>query len=283
MKRPGWKVSTVLVAVLALAAVAACTAASLGKNAILHPWRRSAPPEPSIPHEDLTLRGEGIDLRAWRFPASGARRGLVVYLHGSADDRRGGVGIAQRFNPRGFEVLALDLRAHGQSGGDACTYGVLESQDLARVLEREAEGPVALIGFSLGASVGLETAARSPRVALVVAIAPFSDLRAIVHDRTPFFVTDSQAEEALRLAGLEAGFSVDEASPLAAAPRIRCPVLLVHGVGDTATPPAHSQRIFDALECPKELILCPETGHDDPIDAGTWKRIEEAVDRCAPR
>jgi dipeptidyl aminopeptidase/acylaminoacyl peptidase len=184
-------------------------------------------------------------------PGRGSAPGLVVYLHGSADDRRGGVGLAQRFNPRGFEC--------------------------------EAEGPVALVGFSLGASVALETAARSPRVALVVAIAPFSDLRAIVHDRTPFFVTDSQAEEALRLAGLEAGFSVDEASPLAAAPRIRCPVLLVHGVGDTATPPAHSQRIFDALECPKELILCPETGHDDPIDAGTWKRIEDAVDRCAPR
>jgi alpha-beta hydrolase superfamily lysophospholipase len=273
-----WALFVVVVAPLVVAIAASCTAAQWGKNAILHSWRKSPPTPPSIPHEDLTLRGEGIDLCAWRFPASGARRGLVIYLHGSSDDRRGGVGIAQQFTPRGFDVLAYDSRAHGSSGGDACTYGVLERRDLSRVLDGEPEGPVALIGFSLGASIALQAAADDPRISLVVGVAPFSDLRTIVHDRAPFFVTHGQAEEALRLAGLEGGFSVDEAAPLACAPRIRCPVLLLHGASDTATPPAHSQRIFDALTCPKELILIPGVGHDDSLGAAAWKRIEEAVD-----
>lgn len=284
MIRCKWKITALLVAVAApvvLAMVAACTTAQWGKNAILHSWRRSAPPQPSIPHEDVTLRGDGIDLRGWRFPAVGARRGLVVYLHGSSDDRRGGVGIARQFTPHGFDVLAYDLRAHGQSGGDACTYGVLERRDLSRILDGELRGPVALIGFSLGASVALQTAAEDPRISLVVAVAPFSDLRTIVHERSPFFVTRGQAEEALRLAGLEGGFSVDEASPLACASRIRCPVLLVHGAEDTATPPDHSQRIFDALACPKNLFLEPGVGHEDPLGAEAWKRIEEAVDALA--
>lgn len=279
-----WKRGVILVAAaafLAAALAAAFTAPHWGKRAILHAWRRPAPPPPALPHEEFTLRGEGIDLRAWRFPASGPRRGLVVYLHGSSDDRRGGVGIAQRFTPRGFDVLAYDLRAHGQSGGDACTYGVLERRDLARVLDGEPSGPVALIGFSLGASVALQAAAEDPRISVVVAIAPFSDLRTIVHDRTPFFLTRGQADEALRLAGLEGGFSIDDASPVACAPRIRCPVLIVHGAEDTATPPAHSQRIFDALACPKELYLEPGVGHEDPLGAEAWRRIEEAVEGCA--
>ncbi|MFN0007730.1 MAG: alpha/beta hydrolase [Planctomycetota bacterium] len=280
----GWKLWALPVAValpLAMAIVASRTVAPWGKEAILHSWRRPAPSPPSIPHEDLTLRGEGIDLRGWRFPASGVRRGLVVYLHGSSDDRRGSVGIARQFTPRGFDVLAYDLRAHGQSGGDACTYGVLERRDLARILDGEPSGPVTLIGFSLGASVALQAAADDPRISLVVAIAPFSDLRTIVHDRSPFFVTRGQAEEALRLAGLEGGFAVDEASPVACAARIRCPVLLVHGAEDTATPPDHSRRIFDALTCPKELLLESSVGHEDPLGAEAWKRIEEAVETLA--
>ena len=192
-------------AALLVAVAGACSMTVLGKRAILHPWRRPDPPAPSIPHEDVVLRGEGIELRGWRFPPQGDRRGLVIYLHGSSDDRRGGVGIAESFTPLGFEVLAYDLRAHGSSGGDACTYGVLESRDLARVLDHEPPGPVALIGFSLGASVALQAAARDPRISLVVAVAPFSDLETVVLERSPFFITRGQTEDALRQAGIEPG------------------------------------------------------------------------------
>jgi len=276
------KKSALLAAFLVPALVVVGSVSEWGKDAILHPARRSAPSEPPVPHESVSLRGQGIELEGWRFPAENPRRGLVVYLHGSSDDRRGGAGIARRFTPLGFEVLAYDLRAHGQSGGEACTYGVLESRDLARVLDGETPGPVVLIGFSLGASIALQAAALDPRVSLVVAISAFSDLHTIVHERAPFFISRRHVDEALRRAGVEAGFAVDEASPLAAAERVRCPVLLVHGSGDTATPPAHSQRIHAALTCEKELVLLPDAGHDDPLDDSLWKRIEEAVDRAAP-
>ena len=62
-----------------------------------------------------------------------------------------------------------------------------------------------------------------------------------------------------------------------AAPAIRCPVLLIHGAEDSATPPDHSRRIFDALTCRKDLLLLPGVGHDDPLGAATWKRIGDEV------
>jgi hypothetical protein len=50
------------------------------------------------------------------------------------------VGVIQRFVPRGFDVVAYDSRAHGESDGDACTYGFFEKQDLRRVLDTVRPG-----------------------------------------------------------------------------------------------------------------------------------------------
>jgi pimeloyl-ACP methyl ester carboxylesterase len=276
--RPRLGAAVLLLSLTLGVAAAACLIPGWSRNALIHPPRPPARAEPSIPHVEVELQGDGVALRGWRFPARGTPRGLIVYLHGFGDDRREGEGIARRFGPLGFEVLAYDSRAHGESGGEACTYGALEKRDLARVLDREARGlPVVLIGGSLGAAVALLAAADDPRISLVVAIASYSDLETIAVERAPFFVGREQVEASLRLAEEEGGFAVADASPLAAAPRIRCPVLLVHGGEDVTTPPEHSERIRAALAGEAELLLVPGVGHDDPAGAEAWARIERAV------
>jgi alpha-beta hydrolase superfamily lysophospholipase len=252
-------------------------------HGMLHPPRRTPPPETELAHEDLVLESGGARLVGWRFHAEGERRGLVVYLHGLCDDRREAIGLARKYTPRGFDVVAYDSRAHGESGGDACTYGPLEKLDLARILDREGildrerGGPVALIGGSLGGAVALEVAAEDPRISLVVAIAPFSDLHTLEIERAPWYATASELEEAFRIGERECGLRVDAGSPVSAARRIRCPVLLVHGTADTDTPPSHSQRILAALSGRKRLILEPGLGHHDPLGTPTWEAIDEAV------
>jgi pimeloyl-ACP methyl ester carboxylesterase len=56
-------------------------------------------------------------------------------------------------------------------------------------------------------------------------------------------------------------------------------VLLVHGEADVETPPAHSQRIFDALHCQKRLLLVPGAGHDDVLRSEVWTEIDAWLDR----
>jgi pimeloyl-ACP methyl ester carboxylesterase len=48
-------------------------------------------------------------------------------------------------------VIAYDSRRHGESGGDVCTYGYYEKEDLRRVIDALERGPVVLMGTSLGA------------------------------------------------------------------------------------------------------------------------------------
>jgi len=272
-------------AVLAAAALAlsACMPPSWGAAALLHPYRRPVPSPPSLPHEELAFEGEGgVTLRGWRFPASGSSRGVtVVWLHGIADTRASGTWIAERLVSKGFDVLAWDARAHGASGGAACTYGVLEKRDLSRALDAAGVRRAILVGHSLGAAVALQAAAEDPRVEAVVAISSFSDLEAIARDRAPWIASEAQLREALAIAGREGGFAVAEASPVSAARRIRVPVLLVHGADDRETRSVHSERILAALAGPSSLLLLPATGHNDAPGRG-WREIEAWLDAAAP-
>ncbi len=268
--------SFLIVALAGAALLPSCMPPSWAANALLHPPRRPVTQVPTGKYEAVDL-DVGIHLRGWLFRAERPRRGLVVYLHGVGDNRVSGIGVGAHFTALGFDVLAYDSRAHGESGGDACTYGFYEKKDLSRAIDKVGGGPVLALGASLGAAVALQAAADDPRIALVVAVAPFSDLRTVAAERAPFFASRGNIDEAFRLAEAEARFRADEVNPAAAAARIRVPVLVIHGADDRETPPAHSERITRALAGPKKLLLVPGAGHNDALTGDVWKEIDAWV------
>ena len=207
----------------------------------------------------------------------GKRIGTLFYLHGVADNRASGVGILTRFAAQGFDTVAYDSRAHGESDGDVCTYGYFEKDDLRQVLDATAVGPVVLLGTSLGAAVALQHAPRDSRVRAVIAVEAFSDLRTVATERAPFIFTRRLIEQSLTRAGQRGGFDVDAVSPMSAAREIRVPTLIVHGEKDVETPPAHAQRIFDALPGPKRLILVPGAGHNQSLRESIWTEIDKWI------
>jgi pimeloyl-ACP methyl ester carboxylesterase len=252
-----------------------CLPKEWGANAILHPWRRPLVLSPDLPHESVTFSDGDVRLEGWLFRATGPRRGLIVYLHGIADNRQSGLGVAQRFVPRGYDVLVYDSRAHGRSTGEACTYGYYEKQDLVRALDAVSAHEAVLFGSSLGAAVALQAAAIEPRVRGVIAQSSFSDLRSIVRDRAPFFATAGDVADALTLAGRWAQFPPDEVSPERAAAQIHVPVLLLHGQKDHETRSLHSERIYRRLAGRRQLLIVPGAGHNDVLAReGVWQAID---------
>jgi len=271
----------VVAGVLLAIGATAYLAPFFGANAILYPKRRPMTRQPHQPFETVEFEGAGVKLKGWWFRAP-EKRGTVVFLHGLRDTRGAAVGIAAHFVPRGFEVIAYDSRAHGESGGDACTYGFYEKQDLRRVLDRVTVNPIVVMGVSMGAAVALQAAAEDRRIAAVVAVSSFSDLRTAAAERAPFFATAGGLERAFERAGKIGQFRVDDVSPMAAAADITAPTLLIHGDHDNETPAVHSQRIFAALHGPKRLILVPNAGHSHVLDAGVWHEIDDWLDAALP-
>jgi pimeloyl-ACP methyl ester carboxylesterase len=185
---------------------------------------------------------------------------------------------------KGLDVVAYDSRAHGESGGDFCTYGYFEKQDLHRVIDTLGPGPVVLMGTSLGGAIALQAAAGNVRVGGVVAAEVFSDLETIARDRSPRFIPDWIIRRALRKAEERASFTAADVSPVRAARSITVPVLLVHGTRDTATTPDHSQRVLAALAGPKRLILVEGARHNESLrDAMVWRDIDRWIDEVVDR
>jgi len=255
-----------------------------GAAAILHPWKRPLTRAPGRPVESVAFTSGTARLEGWLFRAEGPRRGLVVFLHGIADNRQSGLGVARRLVPAGFDVLLVDGRAHGRSTGAACTYGYRERDDVSRALDAIDARRAILIGHSLGAAIALQAAANDRQIAGVVAASAFSDLPTIVRERARWFYLPGWfVEAALRRAGEEGGFPPEQASPLALAPTIEVPVLILHGAADRKTPPEHSERIAAAIRSPHRLVILPGVGHDEILGrAEAWREIDAFLDDLAP-
>lgn len=276
--RTGVLAVAALVAGLACA-VAAVQACSIAASALLYP-ARSISRHPAPPGcEERAYQADDVVLDGWSCRTDGTHRGSVVYLHGIADNRGSARGVIPRFSRRGFDVIAYDSRRHGTSGGNACTYGFLEKNDLRAVIDTLRPGPVVLIGTSLGAAVALQAAALDSRITAVVAAEVFSDLRTIATERAPFLLPDAVISRAFRTAEERGGFAVDAVSPVEAARTLRIPVLLIHGAADRETTPDHSRRVHAALAGPRRLIVLPGVGHNQSLSSGeVWSEIERWVE-----
>jgi len=247
----------------------------MGGLRIALPLRNPVLVRPTLAHSDWSATAaDGVTLRGWVFPPATAPKGLIVYLHGKDENRSFGATVAERYVPKGYEVLTFDLRGHGRSGGWLTTYGAREVGDLTRALDTIPIEPVILIGKSLGAAIALQAAANDHRVRGVVAAASFADLETRIREAAGGLEVAPSFGWLARNADLR----VKDMSPRKAASQIRVPVLLVHGTHDTVTPFHHSQDIFDALAGDKRLLKVDGAGHDGILNESVvWQAIDELL------
>ncbi len=187
--------------------------------------------------------------------------GTVVMLHGRGGIKEDAFPVAERFVAAGLRCLVYDARAHGESGGRHSTYGARETADLRAVIDEahrrygeEMLGPLVAFGISQGAAVLLQALPDEPRLHSAVVVSPFADLPTVTR-RAGQRLTGGLLPEILTdgvtgLGGWRAGFSPTEIRPVDAAPRIRVPVMVVHGDRDAVIPLAEGRRVHEALPHP---------------------------------
>lgn len=124
---------------------------------------------------------DGIPLKAWweRAWSVSVPKCTVILVHGSQSNKTGMAYTAARLLPHGFSVLLLDLRAHGESGGNYATFDYREALDVEAAVRwvkaQTSGGRIALLGYSSGAVAALLAAARTPGLAAVVADSAYLD------------------------------------------------------------------------------------------------------------
>ena len=261
--------------------LAGCTSLFFRPNSVLV----ETPDNFGLAYEPMELRADdGTALYSWFLPATVKARGTVLYLHGNAENISTHFTNVAWLPAAGFNVLALDYRGYGRSGGTPTLAGVQLDIDaaLAGLVSRPGVDAqrIFLLGQSLGGALAIHYAAHSPRRAslrAVIADSAFSDYRQISRERLASSPI-TWAFQWLPALTIDNDYS-PQASVHALSP---IPLLLIHGEDDALVPPHHSQRLFERAAEPKNLWVVPDAGHMQSLkNAAIRKRLTEFLERHA--
>jgi uncharacterized protein len=200
---------------------------------------------------------DGAVLNASLINANHSNGDSVIILHGLGDNRFGMIGYAQLFLAHRFNVLLPDSRAHGASGGEVATYGLLERKDIHQWLDfiTKKDHPRCIFGFgeSMGAAQLLQTLDAGAPFCDLAAESSFANFREIAYDRMgqpfhlgPWFgrtVLRPVVEAAFLRAQWKYKLDMSRVSPENSVRASNIPVLLIHGQIDSNIPVRHSRRI----------------------------------------
>jgi len=206
---------------------------------------------------------------------------LVVMPHGGPDarDRIGFDWWAQFLANRGYAVLQPNFRGSVGYGENFTNAGLrqwgLKMQDdisdgVKKVIADGIADPkrVCIVGASYGGYAALAGAAFSPDLyACAISFAGISDLPAMLRTEHKDHGEDSQTSSfwATRIGSSDENWDqLTATSPARHVDKVRCPILLMHGEGDTTVRIDQSERMADALKDagkPVQFIRIPGEDH----------------------
>ena len=271
-----------LILLFLVAAGAAAVGQAIGAG-VLHPANlnpnRSARVEAMLlrtgaAKEDFLVRAsDGVELLGWKVRARTPSANWVLLFHGVSDNRTGVLGAAEILLRHGYNVVMMDSRAHGESGGTMATYGWKERYDTVAIVDAlyssEHVQHLGALGVSMGAAIALQSAAVEPRIEGVVAEDPFADLREVSYDYAGLFLSPLLGKTIFRPAtmlamhemGKAGGFRPEDASPEKAVAARSFSILLICGTEDHRIPCRHAERIYKAALGSKEVWVVAGAGH----------------------
>lgn len=170
----------------------------------------------------------------------------------------------------GFNVIVVDERAHGKSGGHTITFGIKERYDCLAWANYAAERfgrnvPIILTGVSMGAATVLMASSLPlpDNVAAIIADCPYSSPKEIIRKVSADIKLPPSLAYPFVVAGamLFGRFKLWESSPVLEVKKTRIPILLIHGDDDRFVPCDMSVKIYAACKGMAELAIFPGAGH----------------------
>ena len=219
----------------------------------------------------------------------------LIFLHGFSESRLAGLSYVNIYLNAGYNLLLVDSRAHGDSGGESVTWGVYEKYDVDQWVDwlryRYPAGIIGMHGISMGAATALLHAGlneSNKRVAFYIADSAYSDLVSLLTD---------QMNQRLRLPGnippqfllpyanavafLRSRFNFGDAAPLRVVQQVTTPVLYIHGEADRLVPASMSQQLYSATKGQRQIQLFPRADHVSSIftDRSRYRTIVQGFAR----
>ncbi len=218
---------------------------------------------------------DGTMLRGWYAPGSPGSPAVAIF-HGHHGTRADGLPIARALSLLGYDLLLVDLRGCGASGGTLQTLGVKEALDVAAgyrfLRDSRPHSPrrIGLLGIGTGASAVILAHEAIRECGAVALLGPYASLEGAIDRRMK-----QRAGIGLEPAGLlvaemirmRIGSAPATVRPVDAVGKLApCPVLFVGAGNDGTTPPLEIQELYERSLEPKELFIAPGIARERLLD-----------------
>lgn len=210
-------------------------------------------------------------------------KSTILLIHGLRACKEFYKERALELQKLGYRVVAPDLRAHGNSEGTYCTFGVKEKHDVKKWVDficlRYPDEEIGIWGQSLGGAISLQAMSIEPRIKFGIVESTFANFTDVGRDYLQryfgFRLTLLNDFIEWRVASI-GDFEPKQASPEFACKKILQPILLVHGEKDKNINVKYAHQNFGALSSKeKRLILFPEATHNNVWEHGGYKYLKE--------
>ncbi len=249
---------------------------------ITHPARIESgltPKNFNLPFEEIALTTkDGISIAGWLISTPVLEKPALIVLHGYPAEKGDMLSIASALHPD-FNILLIDFRYFGKSGGSFTTLGINERLDLEVAIDfLESRGfrKVGVFGFSLGGATAILQAAKDPRIGAVVSYASFADLTLLGQDAYVRLPVIREALVPLMKFWVGLLWGIDTAySPEKAAQNLQTPILIIHTKLDEQIPFRHAELLRDALKNNQRAeFYFPEVGLHGELPADFDERVK---------
>jgi uncharacterized protein len=179
---------------------------------------------------------------------------VLLFFYGRGGNKSSVLFRLQALQQLGFSILVVDYRGFGASGGNFPTeLQIYEDAELAwQYLTKSRQinpGDIAIYGESMGGAVAIDLASKHPDAFALIAQSTFTTMS-----------DAARQNPTLKWLPIEL-LLTDRFSSIDKLPKLKIPVLFIHGTSDAIVAVAMSERLYRAAPAPKQLYLVPGGGH----------------------
>ncbi|MBQ5543053.1 MAG: alpha/beta hydrolase [Erysipelotrichales bacterium] len=226
------------------------------------------------PHEDLEILSEdGLRLRGRLYRIKPDNHKVVIGFHGYRGSAEADIGrFMKMYEHAGYDCLAISERAHNDSEGKYVTFGVRESKDgilwVKEILRLYGNDVILLIhGVSMGGATVLMMSGNPSLPSQVKAVISDCAYDTLTKEAGSALTQYSPFMQKIVLgilninAKIFAGYSLKEASPVAAIKNAKIPCLFVHGDLDNFVPRPMMDILYNAYPADKDTFTVKNAVH----------------------